>query len=352
MTNVDVSGLAKTYGEVSVLKDIEIRFPEGSFTSLLGPSGSGKTTLLRVIAGFIRPDRGRVTIGGNEVTHQPVWARNIGMVFQSYALFPHMTVADNVAFGLARRGIRGEQARREVDKALETVRLPGYAGRYPRELSGGQQQRVALARAIVIKPSVLLLDEPLSALDRRLRQEMQVELLRIQREIGLTTIFVTHDQEEALALSDNVAILNHGNIIQEGRPREIYERPRTRFAAQFLGDSNFLSGEATADGLRLGDGTLIKASGLQTPGAKATIAVRPEKMTIHPLDTAPEPGANLLPARIDAVIYSGPALTYLLSLADGTEIKLFAQNTDGRIRETGEEVALSWPAEHSVVLSD
>ena len=249
MTNVDVSGLAKTYGEVSVLKDIEIRFP-------------------------------------------------------------------------------------------------GYAGRSPRELSGGPQQRVALARAIVIKPSVLLLDEPLSALDRRLRQEMQVELLRIQREIGLTTIFVTHDQEEALALSDNVAILNHGNIIQEGRPREIYERPRTRFAAQFLGDSNFLSGEATADGLRLGDGTL------QTPGAKATIAVRPEKMTIQPLDAAPEPGANRLPAKIDAVIYSGPALTYLLSLADGTEIKLFAQNTDGRIRETGEEVALSWPAEHSVVLSD
>ncbi len=236
MTNVDITSVAKTYGQTPVLADITTHFAEGSFTSLLGPSGSGKTTLLRIVAGFITPDSGKVAIGGADVTDTPVYARNIGMVFQSYALFPHMTVAQNVAFGLARRGIRGAEARKLVDRALEMVRLPDFGERRPKQLSGGQQQRVALARAVVIQPSVLLLDEPLSALDRRLRQEMQVELKRIQRETGLTTIFVTHDQEEALALSDKVAILDRGRIVQMGPPAEVYEQPKTRFAAEFLGD--------------------------------------------------------------------------------------------------------------------
>ena len=228
MSGVEVSDVVKAYGAVRVLDEVSVAFAEGRFTSLLGPSGSGKTTLLRIIGGFVVPDAGHVRIGGADVTDVPLWKRNIGMVFQSYALFPHMNVADNVAFGLNRRGIRGRAARDEVARVLDLVRLTGFDRRRPKELSGGQQQRVALARAIVTKPRVLLLDEPLSALDRRLRQDMQIELRRIQRDSGLTTIFVTHDQEEALTLSDHIAILDKGRIVQQGAPAAIYEQPRTR----------------------------------------------------------------------------------------------------------------------------
>ncbi|PZM14511.1 ABC transporter ATP-binding protein [Rhizobium tubonense] len=351
MTNVEVSSVAKSYGQTPVLSDISTSFAEGSFTSLLGPSGSGKTTLLRIVAGFIAPDMGTVSIGGSDVTDTPVWARNIGMVFQNYALFPHMTVAENVGFGLARRGIKGEDARRQVEEALEMVRLPGYGSRRPKQLSGGQQQRVALARAMVIKPSVLLLDEPLSALDRRLRQEMQVELLRIQRETGLTTIFVTHDQEEALTLSDRVAILDRGRIVQIGAPSEIYERPRTRFAAQFLGDANFLTGTVVAGGVKLGDGTLVRSSGpTGTIGTAATLAVRPEKMAVVRQGTATDPERNSLKATVQTVIYAGAALTYVLTTADGNELKLFAQNTDGTILPGRSEVTLSWSPSHTIAV--
>ncbi|WP_206613957.1 ABC transporter ATP-binding protein [Paenirhodobacter populi] len=279
MTEVDISGVAKRYGTAPVLTDISAQFPKGSFTSLLGPSGS-KTTLLRIVAGFVSADSGRVTIAGRDVTRTQVWARNIGMVFQSCALFPHMTVAQNVAFGLGRRGIRGSEAAARAERALDMVRLPGFVGRLPKQLSGGQQQRVAMARAIVTEPTVLLLDEPLSALDLRLRQEMLVELLRIQREIGLTTIFVTHDQEEALTLSDTIAILDKGRIVQSGAPTAIYEAPR-RFAAQFLGDSNFLTGHAEAGALRLADGTVLRAAS-PLPKGEGTAAVRPEKISLIP----------------------------------------------------------------------
>jgi spermidine/putrescine transport system ATP-binding protein len=348
MTNVDVSGVAKTYGQAPVLTDITTHFSQGSFTSLLGPSGSGKTTLLRIVAGFIAPDRGTVAIAGKDVTNTAVWARNIGMVFQSYALFPHLTVMQNVEFGLARRGIRGAKARAAAEEALEMVRLPGFGDRKPKQLSGGQQQRVALARAIVIKPNVLLLDEPLSALDRRLRQEMQVELLRIQRESGLTTIFVTHDQEEALALSDQVAILDRGRIVQIGAPTEVYERPTTRFAAQFLGDSNFLKGKVVDGGIQLPDGTVIGSSGrMPAAGTETIVAVRPEKMSVG--DKIGE-GLNRLRATISTVIYAGPALTYVLRTADGTELKLFAQNRDGTILAEGGDVTLNWSPDHTIVL--
>ena len=353
MTNVEISSVAKTYGQTPVLADITTRFAEGSFTSLLGPSGSGKTTLLRIVAGFITPDSGQVSIGGADVTTMPVWARNIGMVFQSYALFPHMTVAENVAFGLARRGIRGADARAQVDRALDMVRLPGFGDRRPKQLSGGQQQRVALARAVVIKPSVLLLDEPLSALDRRLRQEMQVELKRIQRETGLTTIFVTHDQEEALALSDNVAILDRGRIVQMGPPTDIYEHPRTRFAAEFLGDTNFLKGTVADGAIRLGDGTRLRSQAALPPaGRPVTVAVRPEKMEIVAGEAAERPDANRLSARIDDVIYAGPALTYALTASDGTPVKIFAQNRTGTILTEGSAVTLFWPPGHTIVMED
>jgi spermidine/putrescine transport system ATP-binding protein len=351
VTNVEVSAVAKSYGATPVLSDISTSFGEGSFTSLLGPSGSGKTTLLRIVAGFIKPDTGKVSIGGSDVTDMPVWARNIGMVFQNYALFPHMSVAENVGFGLARRGIRGEDAERQVDQALEMVRLPGYGSRRPKQLSGGQQQRVALARAMVIKPSVLLLDEPLSALDRRLRQEMQVELLRIQRETGLTTIFVTHDQEEALTLSDRVAILDRGRIVQIGAPSEIYERPKTKFAAQFLGDANFLTGTVVSGGVKLSDGTLVRSAGpLGDAGATATLAVRPEKMSVAAQGAAADPERNSLKATVQTVIYAGPALTYVLRTTDGNELKLFAQNTDGTILPGGSEVTLTWSPSHTIAV--
>ncbi|WP_279483599.1 ABC transporter ATP-binding protein [Aureimonas sp. SK2] len=355
MTAVDVSAVAKSYGKVDVLSDISTHFPEGSFTSLLGPSGSGKTTLLRIIAGFVIPDRGKVTIGSRDVTSVPVWDRNIGMVFQSYALFPHMSVADNVAFGLARRGIKGEAARREVDRALEMVRLPGFGERKPKQLSGGQQQRVALARAIVTRPSVLLLDEPLSALDRRLRQEMQVELVRIQRESGLTTIFVTHDQEEALTLSDKVAILDRGRIVQIGEPTEVYERPANRFAAEFLGDTNFLQGTVEVEGTVSAHGQRI-ASAIALPpvGQSVTLAVRPEKIEIRDASddsgNGAQPSANQLSAVILASIYSGTAITYEAEAAGGLRLKIFAQNRDARPRSPGEPVILSWSADHTVPL--
>ncbi|KTR03970.1 spermidine/putrescine ABC transporter ATP-binding protein [Aureimonas ureilytica] len=353
MTAVDVSHVAKSFGAANVLSDITTHFEVGSFTSLLGPSGSGKTTLLRIIAGFVTPDRGTVAIGGRDVTDVPVWARHIGMVFQSYALFPHMSVAGNVGFGLAQRGIRGDQARSEVARALEMVRLAGFGDRKPKQLSGGQQQRVALARAIVTRPSVLLLDEPLSALDRRLRQEMQVELLRIQRESGLTTIFVTHDQEEALSLSDKVAILDRGRIVQMGAPAEVYERPTTRFAAEFLGDTNIVQGTVAEGGVLLANGARIaSALPLPAPGQPVTLAIRPEKIDLIDKIEADGEVLNQLRGTITAAIYAGTALTYEAEADGGLRFRIFAQNRDARPRTPGDAVTLSWSPRHSVPLTE
>jgi putative spermidine/putrescine transport system ATP-binding protein/spermidine/putrescine transport system ATP-binding protein len=352
LSAVEVEAVAKAFGPVTVLDGVTLRFRQGSFTSLLGPSGSGKTTLLRIIAGFVRPDHGIVRIGGRDVTAMPVHARNIGMVFQSYALFPHLTVAQNVAFGLKRRGIRGAEAARRIEAALALVRLPGFADRYPRELSGGQQQRVALARAIVIEPSVLLLDEPLSALDRKLRQAMQVELLAIQRGTGLTTIFVTHDQEEALALSDHVAILDRGRIVQAGPPAEIYERPRTRFAATFLGDATFFTGRVVAGGVAVGDRILRTTAALPPPGRAATLAVRPEKLLVLRHGEPFDPTLNAVSARVTAAIYAGAASTYRLAALDGTPIDAFVQNRGAAAFGEGDLVQVAWAPEHSVVLED
>jgi putative spermidine/putrescine transport system ATP-binding protein/spermidine/putrescine transport system ATP-binding protein len=348
---VEVAAVSKDFGPLRVLDSVSARFEGGRFTSLLGPSGSGKTTLLRIVAGFVTPDAGRVMIGAADVTRVPVWRRRIGMVFQSYALFPHMSVTENVVFGLNRRGVRGAAAAREVERVLELVRLTGLEDRRPKQLSGGQQQRVALARAIVTSPEVLLLDEPLSALDRRLRQEMQVELRRIQRESGLTTIFVTHDQEEALTLSDRVAILDSGRIVQEGAPAEIYERPRTRFAAAFLGDANFLVGTAVAGGVDV-DGSLIRTTDPLPPaGSTVTLAVRPEKIGIECRGGA-RTAVNVLPARVAAVIYAGASSTYLLQGRDGAELKVFAQNREKRTLAVGDEAMLGWSPEHTIVVAD
>jgi putative spermidine/putrescine transport system ATP-binding protein/spermidine/putrescine transport system ATP-binding protein len=350
---VDAQTIGKSYGATAVLDDVSLTFEDGRFTSLLGPSGSGKTTLLRIVAGFVTADRGRILIGGEDVTQVPVWKRSIGMVFQSYALFPHMSVDDNVAFGLARRGVRGDEASRRVGEALEMVRLTGFGARRPKELSGGQQQRVALARAIVTRPRVLLLDEPLSALDRRLRQEMQVELKRIQREVGITTIFVTHDQEEALALSDHVAILDRGRIVQAGAPGEVYERPATRFAASFLGDANFLEGVVTEGGVMVG-GVLVRTDdALPALGAKALLAVRPEKIALVPAWSPPPDGVNAVPATVRQVVYAGAASTYLLDGPGGVALTVFSQNrTGGPVAEAGATVTLAFPPKQTILIKD
>jgi putative spermidine/putrescine transport system ATP-binding protein/spermidine/putrescine transport system ATP-binding protein len=262
-----------------------------------------------------------------------------------------MTVFENVVFGLNRRGVRGAAAASAVARVLELVHLTGFEQRKPKELSGGQQQRVALARAIVTKPRVLLLDEPLSALDRRLRQEMQIELRRIQRESGLTTIFVTHDQEEALTLSDNVAILDRGRIVQEGRSHEIYERPRTRFAASFLGDANFFTGRVVGNAIAVNSGVSATADTLPAAGDTATVAVRPEKLRLAASGDV-DPGENRLSARLKQIVYAGAVSTFVLEDSSGTEIKLLTQNRELPAAAPGDTVTLAWSPAHTVLISD
>jgi spermidine/putrescine transport system ATP-binding protein len=349
VVGVEVASISKSYGSSPVLDAVSMTFHAGRLTTLLGPSGSGKTTLLRIVGGFVAPDAGQIRFGVEDVTDTPVWKRKIGMVFQSYALFPHMSVYQNVVFGLNRRGIRGSTAKQEVMHALEMVHLTDFEHRRPKELSGGQQQRVALARAIVTKPQVLLLDEPLSALDRRLRQDMQVELRRIQRESGLTTIFVTHDQEEALALSDTVAILDCGRIVQHGAPADIYERPRTRFAASFLGDANFFVGRVGPDGVETAGGLVRVEKQLSERGSTVTVAVRPEKMTIQKVGV-PMDGLNSIEATLQEVVYAGAVSTFILRIADGSEIKVFNQNAEAPALAPGTQVSVTWPRNRTILL--
>jgi ABC-type Fe3+/spermidine/putrescine transport system ATPase subunit len=333
MSRVEVRGVTKRYGALAALDNVSITFEDGGFFGLLGPSGSGKTTLLRATAGFVAFD-------GERVEAIPVHRRGIGMVFQSYALFPHLTVAENIGFGPSVKGAPKAEVAARVEEALALVRLPGLGGRKPRQLSGGQQQRVALARALVTGPRVLLLDEPLGALDRRLRQEMQVELREIQRRTGVTAIFVTHDQEEALTLSDRIAIINEGRIVQSGAPAEVYERPISVFAAEFLGDANVLRGTPADDGLILADGTRIATSG---PCAGLAI-VRPEKITLGEAG-----GPNRVEAEVTQAVYAGAAVTYRFRVAATGDrpFLAFAQNLQGAVLAPGARVTLSWSPAHT-----
>jgi putative spermidine/putrescine transport system ATP-binding protein/spermidine/putrescine transport system ATP-binding protein len=316
---VRLDGVTKRFGEVTAVRDTSLEVRQGEFLTLLGPSGCGKTTLLNLIAGFLDPDEGEVFIGGERVTDVPTFQRDIGMVFQNYALFPHMNVFENVAFGLRMRKTPGEEIRGRVGEALDIVRLAGYADRRPRELSGGQQQRVALARAIVVKPRVLLLDEPLSALDKNLRSRMQVELKQIQRRIGITTIFVTHDQSEALSLSDRVAIISEGVIQQISGPDEAYRNPRNTFVAEFIGDVNRIDGsvvgmEGGALMVELAGGVRISLSaspGVAFPaGEPVWIFARPDTLRLTDAGTA-----GAMSGTVQTLVYQGTHVDIYVEVA-------------------------------------
>jgi putative spermidine/putrescine transport system ATP-binding protein len=320
--DIRLVGLRKSFGDVVAVDGVDLAIAPGEFFTMLGPSGSGKTTTLRLIAGFERPDDGRVELGGVDVSGQPPYQRDVNTVFQDYALFPHMSVADNVAYGLRVRRIgRSERAERAAE-ALRMVRLDGYDDRRPMQLSGGQRQRVALARAIVNRPRVLLLDEPLGALDLKLRQQMQVELKQLQRDAGITFVFVTHDQEEALTMSDRIAVFNHGRIAQVGAAAEIYERPQTEFVAGFVGTSTVLTGQAAVEIL----------------GKAGTFVVRPERIRLTTAGSGPDEKAAGI---IAEVVYLGATTRYLIDLEAGPRITASEPNTAADTQRRGERVLIS-----------
>ncbi len=350
MSEVRVRNLSLAYGTAKALDDVSLDFPDGQMFGLLGPSGSGKTTLLRCIAGFVFPDRGSVTIGGESVERVPVEKREIGMMFQSYALFPNMSVADNIGFGLKVRHVEKAEIVRRVGEALELVHLEGLGNRRPHALSGGQRQRVALARAVVTRPRVLLLDEPLSALDKALRSEMQVELRRIQREVGITTIFVTHDQEEALTLSDQIGILRGGRLVRSGPPRSLYHAPQDRFTASFLGEANFFSGQPEKAGLRLASGTLLPWPGALEPGV-SLLAVRPEEMTIQPTSVPLPPQSCVVQGELVAISFSGPIAICRVT-GEGQRFNVLVKNSELAGMPAPGPVTVSWPSSRSMLIRE
>ncbi|MET1029097.1 MAG: ABC transporter ATP-binding protein [Dongiaceae bacterium] len=352
MNAVELQNITRRFAPTIVAVDnIDLTVPNGAFVTLLGPSGCGKTTTLRMIAGLETPDAGEVRIKGKRMNEVAIHRRNLGMVFQNYALFPHKSIFDNVAFGLKYRKVSQDDIRRRVKQALDIVRLPGVEDRFPAQLSGGQQQRIALARALVIEPDVLLLDEPLSALDANLREEMRVELKNIQRRIGVATVFVTHDQGEALAMSDLVVVMNRGHIEQMGAPAEVYEQPRSEFVASFLGNANFLSAtvrEVTAGGVIVdlnGAGSLLVAAASRqvSPGEAVKVVVRAEKIDIA------APGQTGLQARVADVDYLGSMARYQMELPGGQRLLCLVSLKD-RALELGQAVSLQIDPRHGRIL--
>ncbi|BEL02852.1 ABC transporter ATP-binding protein [Actinoplanes sichuanensis] len=322
---IRLTGLRKSFGAVDAVAGIDLEIADGEFFSMLGPSGSGKTTVLRMIAGFELPTAGSVVLSGQDVTRLAPFERDVNTVFQDYALFPHMTVLENVEYGLKVRGVKRALRRSQAEEALASVRLEGYGGRKPSAMSGGQRQRVALARALVNRPKVLLLDEPLGALDLKLREQMQVELKQIQREVGITFVFVTHDQDEALTMSDRVAVFESGRIAQVGTPEEVYERPASPFVAGFVGTSNVFVGE-------------VASALFQRPG---TFSIRPEKISF---------AADGAPGVVAEVVYAGPVTRYVVDLDAGSRAVVVSQNrhNGAPLVARGDRVHLSWHDEHIV----
>jgi spermidine/putrescine ABC transporter ATP-binding subunit len=341
-TALALSGVVRRFGPVTALGGIDLAVRRGELLTILGPSGSGKTTLLKVIAGFETPDEGDVFLASRRVTFAPPAKRDIGMVFQNYALFPHMTVAENIAFPLEMRKVPKAEARARVEQALQLVDLPGLGGRLPRQLSGGQQQRAALARAIVFGPSLLLLDEPFGALDRKLREQMQLEVRRLQRQLGLTALFVTHDQEEALILSDRIAVMDQGRIVQLGTPQEIYRRPANRFVAGFIGESNLFKARVVAPGYAAleGDTRLRLPAGTPPEGAEIGLMLRPERP--RPL-TDGSAADNAFPGSVLEIVYLGETVKYRIRLDPGFEIIVrWPFREAGDALQVGDRVTVGW----------
>jgi spermidine/putrescine transport system ATP-binding protein len=362
--DVRLVDVVKRFGEMVAVDHVDLEVQDGEFFSLLGPSGCGKTTTLRMIGGFEEPTSGLIELQGEDVTWLPPFKRNVNTVFQNYALFPHLSIYENVAFGLRRRGTKDREVKARVGEMLDLVELPGFERRKPSQISGGQAQRVALARALINKPAVLLLDEPLGALDLKLRKQMQVELKRIQQEVGITFIYVTHDQEEAMTMSDRIAVMNRGRYEQLGDPESLYERPATRFVAGFLGVSNLLPGAVQGtDGkyatVKLADDSRVRApSALVGAREEVSIGVRPEKIRLRaPADGGGTPdGHNQLRGVVRDASYLGVSTQYLVEARGGVRLTVYEQNVERATRSElwapGEVVLLTWSPDHSFVVAE
>ena len=354
---VTIEHVTKIFEDAPAVDDLNLEIYEGEFFSLLGPSGCGKTTTLRMLGGFEEPTSGRIFLGGKEVTYLAPYRRDVNTVFQSYALFPHLSVFENVAFGLKRKRMAKAEIRRRVSTMLELVDLPTMEGRRTSQLSGGQQQRVALARALVNEPTLLLLDEPMSALDAKLRHQMQIELKRIQTQVGITFLYVTHDQEEAMTMSDRLVVMRLGRIEGIGTPRDVYDRPTTEFVATFLGASNLLAGDVTGiDGstatVTLTSGATLQVATERLPearvGLSVKVGVRPEKISIGGGDGAAGADHNALRGRVRVSTFTGVGNQYLVEMPWGTDMTVYAQNIgQATAPRSGDEVVLTWPVEHT-----
>jgi spermidine/putrescine transport system ATP-binding protein len=348
--------LVKRFADVTAVAGINLEMPPGEFFSLLGPSGCGKTTTLRMIAGFERPDEGQILLDGVDMAQTPPHKRNVNTVFQNYALFPHLSVADNVGFGLRYKDVSKADAKKKISDALALVRLEGYEKRRPSQLSGGQQQRVALARALILNPAVLLLDEPLGALDAKLRKALQIELKSLQQEVGITFIYVTHDQEEALTMSDRLAVMSNGRVEQVGTPSEVYEEPATAYVADFLGVSNLMDARATGLGgdgrarVRLGDFELLAAKGDLDVTGDVKITIRPERVRLEAHGTS---GENRVPGMIERVVYVGSTLQVIVHLAPGQTLQAWMPNEGAGIPfEQGTPISVHLPIDALRVLME
>ncbi len=349
---ITIRRLTKSYGSVRALAEVDLDIRAGEFLTLLGPSGSGKTTLLMALAGFIRPDHGSVKFGETEIVRLSPHKRDVGMVFQNYALFPHMTVAKNIGFPLRLRGVPGVEADRRIDAALEMVQLGGYGGRRIDQLSGGQRQRVALARAIVFEPRIILMDEPLSALDKQLRELMQIELRQLHEKLGATTIYVTHDQREALTMSDRIAVINGGEVIQLDAPRQIYERPSTRFVAEFIGESTFLDVVVSGGVCRYGEAILRTEEGDLQDGPRL-LMLRPERLRI--LAPGEATTLNVLEGHVAGLVYQGDSFLLQVTLRSGQPLtvrSVASHDSLAAAPKPGEAIRLALALQDTVLLAD